>query len=71
MPNTRALVASHFLVFVSGVVAGKFINQDELDMYRSAHESTASKFKRSARNVAYGMLALGILVIGARSATRK
>jgi hypothetical protein len=66
----RALLASHTLAFVAGFAAGKLINQDELEMYRSAHESSLTRAKRRASAVGLGILALGSIIVIVRVTSR-
>jgi hypothetical protein len=68
--NARALILSHVVVFVAGFAAGKLMDKDELEMYRSLHESSFTKFRKLAEKVALGMLAMGTLIVAVR-ASRK
>jgi hypothetical protein len=62
----RTLIASHAVVFVAGVYVGKSIDADELDLYRSAHESTLTKILRKAQVVGIGALAVGSLIVAVK-----
>jgi Ni/Fe-hydrogenase subunit HybB-like protein len=64
--NTRALLVSHTIFFVAGFAAGKLIDRDELEIYRSIHETGFTKFRRTAERVALGILALGTVIIAVR-----
>ena len=69
--STRALFFSHGVVFIGGFALGKMINQDELEAYRSIHESSVTKFRRNATTVAFSVLAMGTLYIVIRATSRK
>jgi len=71
MVNVKALFFSHTLIFVAGFAAGKLIDKDELDTYRSMHESTSSKFKKTVEKMALGMLLMATFVVGAKVARSK
>jgi hypothetical protein len=42
------LILSHIVIFAAGFTAGKIIDGDELSTYRAAHESTFTRFRRTA-----------------------
>lgn len=69
--NVRSLLLTHTVVFVAGFAAGKLIDKDELDTYRSIHESNFTRFRRTAGRVAVGLLALGTLVVVVVRVNRK
>jgi hypothetical protein len=69
--SSRALFFSHGVVFIGGFALGKMINQDELEAYRSIHESSITKFRRNATTVAFGVLAIGTLYVVIRATSRK
>lgn len=69
--STRALFFSHGVMFIGGFALGKMINQDELEAYRSIHESSVTKFRRNATTVAFSVLAVGTLYIVIRATSRK
>jgi hypothetical protein len=65
--TVRFLFASHILAFVAGFAVGKLVDRDELETYRSLHETTGvARFRRFAEKVALGMLAVGTLVVVVR-----
>jgi hypothetical protein len=47
------------------------IDGDELSLYREAHESSFSRFRRRAEKIALGSVVLGTVVLVARMASRK
>lgn len=71
MKNTAiTLIATHTAVFLTGVVIGKKMDADELNMYRDAHESRFTKFVRKATNVAIGLGDLSTFVVIVRVGQR-
>jgi hypothetical protein len=70
MGSGKALVLSHSLVFLAGVVAGKFVDYEELATYRDLHESFAGKWRRRAGTAALGVFSLGTIVFLVRVSTR-
>jgi hypothetical protein len=69
--SSRSLLFTHGLVFIGGFALGKMINQDELEAYRSIHESSITKFRRNATTVAFSILAVGTLYVIIRATARK
>jgi hypothetical protein len=69
--KARTLFFSHIIVFAAGFTAGKMIDGDELSLYREAHESSFSRFRRRAEKIALGSVVLGTVVLVARMASRK
>jgi hypothetical protein len=69
--SVRTFLLSHCIVFVGGFAVGKMINQDELEIYRSIHESNVTKFRRNATTIAFSILAVGTLYAVIRVTTRK
>lgn len=69
--TVRALITSHVLVFAAGFVAGKMINEDELEMYREAHDNILSKARRKAATLGLGVVAIGVVVVGVKLMRRK
>ena len=67
--STRTILLSHSIVFIGGCVFGKMINQDELETYRSIHESGITKFRRNATAAAFAILSIGTLYFVVRIAT--
>lgn len=63
----RALLLSHSIFFAAGFAAGKLIDHDELMIYRSLHETGATKFRRAAERVALGLLAMATLIATVRA----
>lgn len=55
----RWLILSHTTVFIAGVVVGKSMDADELELYRSMHESTWTKTRRVLERVGIGVVAVG------------
>lgn len=67
--SLRTSLLTHGVVFIGGCVLGKMINQDELDTYRSIHESSITKFRRGATTAAFAILSVGTIVFVARMAS--
>jgi HEAT repeat protein len=67
----RTLIFSHIIVFAAGFTAGKMIDGDELSLYREAHESNFTRFRRRAAEIALGSVVLGTVIVVARMASRK
>ena len=63
------MLLSHGVVFIGGCVLGKMINQDELETYRSIHESGITKFRRNAATAAFAILSVGTIYMVVRIAT--
>lgn len=66
----RGLIASHAIVFAAGLYVGKKMDEDELSLYRSSHESWATRVKRQASTVAVGIVALGTFAVIMRAVSR-
>jgi hypothetical protein len=66
----RTMLASHLVIFGAGFYAGRATLADELDLYRSANESTASRVWRKVQQVAIGAVAIGSLGIFIRLSVR-
>jgi hypothetical protein len=64
------MLLSHGVVFIGGCVLGKMINQDELDTYRSIHESSITKFRRNATTAAFAILSVGTIYFVVRIASK-
>jgi hypothetical protein len=64
------LTASHFALFIGGVVVGKKINGDELSMYRETHESRFTRWTRKATNVALGLGFVSTMIVIVRASRR-
>ena len=64
---TRTLLVTHTLLFAMGVVVGHRLNADELSLYRSAHESNLSRWKRRAVNATLGLASLTTVVVAIRA----
>uniref|UniRef100_A0A7S4VX60 Uncharacterized protein n=1 Tax=Ditylum brightwellii TaxID=49249 RepID=A0A7S4VX60_9STRA len=60
----KRLLTSHILVFIAGVYAGKQIDAEELEVYRSVHESASSKWKRRFMKMGLVVSAVGFVVLG-------
>jgi hypothetical protein len=71
MVSAKSLFFSHSLIFVAGFAAGKLMDKEELDHYRSLHETTSGKIKKTAGKIALGMLLMASFVVGARMARAK
>ena len=69
----RNMAISHGFVFLGGFVLGKYIDKEELNMYRELHESSFARFRRRAGQVAIGILCFGglITIIRATTSSRK
>lgn len=59
----QLLVGSHLFVFVGGFVLGKYIDYDELQSYRSEHESTMTRIKRHASQIGLTVVAVGTVAV--------
>lgn len=68
--TVRTLILSHVVLFAAGFAAGKIIDRDELQNYRSAHESSFTKYRRKLEKLALGTVVIGTVVLVARAATR-
>ena len=66
----QILLGSHTIVFLAGFVAGKYIDYDELQQYRSNYESTSTRFKRKAGQLGIAVLAIGTVAAVVKIATR-
>jgi hypothetical protein len=64
--SLRTTLLTHGVVFIGGCVLGKMINQDELETYRSIHESSITKFRRGATTAAFAILSVGTIYFAAR-----
>jgi hypothetical protein len=67
--SVRTLLLSHGIVFLGGCVLGKLINQDELETYRSIHESGISRFRRNTTTIALTIVSLGTVYMVVRLTT--
>mmetsp|Transcript_7315 Transcript_7315/g.9960 ORF Transcript_7315/g.9960 Transcript_7315/m.9960 type:complete len:90 (+) Transcript_7315:221-490(+) len=70
-PTIKTLLTSHVLIFLAGVYAGKQIDAEELEGYRSVHENASDKWKRRALKLTLGASALGVVVLGMGALHRK
>lgn len=70
MVAVRNLLISHGIVFLGGFALGKYIDKEELDMYRDLHESSFARFRRRAGQAAIAVLCFGGIIVVARSAGR-
>ena len=59
--SLRTLCITHGMIFMGGIVVGKFINQDELELYRSIHETNTSKLRRHVTTAAFSIVSLGTI----------
>ena len=59
--SLRTLCISHGMIFMGGIVVGKFINQDELELYRSIHETNTSKLRRHITTAVFSIASLGTI----------
>lgn len=64
------LALTHSAAFALGVFVGWKSNNDELNLYREAHESTLSKWKRHAVNIAIAVGAVSTMVLAVRASHR-
>lgn len=64
------LIVTHLTVFAVGVMAGKQINADELNLYRESNESTFTRWKRRAVSIAIGVGTLSTIVLVVRAVRR-
>jgi hypothetical protein len=62
----RTLFITHLATFAAGVYVGKSIDADELELYRSAHESTFARIVRKAEAVGIAVLVAGALLFSAK-----
>jgi hypothetical protein len=67
MGNAKTLAISHSLVFFAGFAVGKFIDHEELSIYRELHEGTMGKWRRRAGAAALGVVCLGTTVFLVRA----
>lgn len=67
--SIRTMLLSHGIVFIGGCVFGKMINQDELETYRTIHESGITKFRRNATTAALTILSISTLYFVVRIAS--
>jgi hypothetical protein len=67
--SVRTLLLSHSVIFVGGCVLGKMINQDELETYRSIHESSISRFRRNTTTIALTIVTMGTVYMVVRLTT--
>ena len=66
--SSRALLVSHLVVFAAGVAVGKGMDADELNAYRSAHESTFDKIRRKAGHITMGLAVVVTLALTVKAA---
>jgi hypothetical protein len=64
----RTLIATHLAVFAAGVYVGKSIDADELELYRSAHESSLSRWLRKAQTLGIAVALVGSVAMAVRVA---
>ena len=67
----RVVVASHLIIFVAGIALGKSWDNDELSMYREAHESWLTKLKRKSKWLLVGVGSLTTIVLVTRAVATK
>jgi alpha-tubulin suppressor-like RCC1 family protein len=67
----RTLLVTHIVIFGAGMLVGKGLNEDELNAYRSANETWGTKLRRQATKISLGVASLAVVVIAARSVSRK
>jgi hypothetical protein len=67
----RTLIATHLAAFAAGFYVGKSVDADELELYRSVHESALSKFVRKAQTVGIVVSVVGSAVLAIRVAVRR
>jgi len=60
LPSTSSLT-THFVAFLTGVVIGKSLDAEELNAYRSAHETVWSKLGRQLKILFAGGVVLGLV----------
>jgi hypothetical protein len=73
LPSSTSTL-THMFAFLVGIAAGKAIDQDELNAYRSGNESGLSgffaKMRRRVKGVAAGFVVLGLVYsVGRRAIT--
>ena len=65
---SKFLATTHALVFLAGLAAGKSWNSDELAAFRSARdEDVMRKLKKFTAKITFGVVAIGIGVVGLRA----
>lgn len=64
------LTASHAAIFIGGVLIGRKMDADELNMYRETHESRFTRWTRKATNVALGLGFVSTIVVIVRASRR-
>ena len=67
MVSNKVLIGSHIAIFVAGFALGKSIDADELATYRDIHESSFTRLRRKAGQVAIGLVTIGTFVVLARA----
>lgn len=67
----RVVVASHLIIFVAGIALGKSWDNDELSMYREAHESWLTKIRRKSKWLLVGVGGLTTFILVTRAVTVK
>mmetsp|Transcript_26101 Transcript_26101/g.47344 ORF Transcript_26101/g.47344 Transcript_26101/m.47344 type:complete len:81 (+) Transcript_26101:108-350(+) len=70
-PSPKALLASHAVFFLAGVVIGKQIDAEELTNYRNVHETATSRWYRRSFNATLGIASIGMFMFGIRALARQ
>ena len=64
------LIVTHLTVFATGEIAGKQINADKLNLYRESNESSFTRWRRRAVNIAVGVGTLSTIILVVRAVRR-
>ena len=63
----KLLLASHMTIFAIGFVAGKSIDAEELESYRSVYEKASSHWRRRFIQAALAAGSAAVLFMGAKA----
>ena len=61
LPSTSSLT-THFIALLAGVAIGKSLDAEELNAYRSVHETVMSRVGRRVKYLLAGSIVLGLVV---------
>eukprot|EP00980_Cylindrotheca_fusiformis_P004663 scaffold991_cov128-Cylindrotheca_fusiformis.AAC.35 len=70
MGREKALVTSHAVVFLLGFALGKYVDHEELMLYRDSHESFGTRWRRRAGNAALATMAIGTITVFVKFSSR-
>jgi hypothetical protein len=63
MKSLQSWLISHLTAFGIGIAVGHSWNLDELNAYRSSHETWSSKIRRKATQVTMAIASMAVVVI--------